>query len=202
MERLLSSLNPAKINSVVDKINYFINSPPEKRIELIANGVITEAHETAHSVFERIVYKDFGIPIKRIYEDELLCVVDEGFAMAYSLYHLLSEIEKGSVSPKGILSLTRDVKILFINGPKYSGYRYYLGAKLFGLKEICEKIENVNFSNLSPEEFKKVVGDLKKEVRERIEKVIGTLKRNSEIVLSEKSLEERYEELIKKLYHS
>jgi hypothetical protein len=202
LKDLLSSLDPAKINSVLDKISYFINSPPEIRIELIARGIITEAHETAHGVFERIVYKDFGIPIRRIYEDELLHAINEGFAMAYSLYHLLSEIEKGSVSPRGIVPLTRDVEMLFIkkNDPNYLSY--YLGAKLFGLKEICEKIENINFSNLSPEEFRKVVGDLKKEVREKIERVLETLKENREIVVNEKSWEERYEELIKKLYQS
>jgi hypothetical protein len=197
LKRLPSSLDPAKINSVLDKISYFINSPPEIRIELIARGIITEAHETAHGVFERIVYKDFGIPIRRIYEDELLCVVDEGFAMAYSLYHLLSEIEKGSVSPKGIKPFTRLVEMLFI---EKDPSEHYFGAKLFGLKEICEKIENVNFSNLSSEEFRKVVGDLKKEVRERIEKVIGTLKRNPEILVSEESWESRYDKLIKELY--
>ena len=196
LDRLLSSLDPANIHLVLNAINFFINSKPEIRIELIARGIITETHETAHSIIERVMRKYFGDRIiLKIYEDPLLLAISEGFAMAYSFYHLLSEIEKGSISPKSIKPLIGDVKLFLIGGTPY-----YFGAKLFGLKEICEKIENVNFSNLSPEEFKKVVGDLKGEIRERIVKIVEALRKNREIVISEESWESRYEKLIKELY--
>jgi hypothetical protein len=209
------------INKVLVNIDLFINSTSKEREKIIFRDLFVEAHETAHRTFEEIITQYFNIPKEKIYSDNFLRALNEGFAMSFSTYYILSQAEKGFLPPEAVSYilidniLTDSLFILFLIlykmlddkaqhelREKYEEILiYHRGYELFGLEKIREKIKSIDFSNLSnlsPKELRTEIRRLRKEIGKNIRRVIGALKENPEFVVSEDP--SRYDELIKKLF--
>jgi hypothetical protein len=206
------------INKLLVNIDLFINSPSERRADIIFGDLSTIVHEFAHAIFEKIITQYFNIPKEKIHSDNFLRALNEGFAMSFSIYYILSQVEKGFLPPKAVSyilfeNILADTIFLFslilykmLDDKTQQELRekyekiliYHRGYELFGLEKLPEKIKNIDFSNLSQKEIRTEVRRLRKEIRKNIERIIGTLKENPEFVVSDDS--SRYDKLIKKLF--
>ncbi len=90
------------INNLLVNIDIFINSSPNKRAKIIFRGLSAEAHETAHGVFEKTLTQYFNIPKEKIYSDNFLRALTEGFSMSFSTYYILSKTEEGFLPPEAV----------------------------------------------------------------------------------------------------
>lgn len=139
--------------------------------------------------------------------------------MSYELYYILSQVEKGFLPPEAasytlfksmftcglLLPFSSIVYKLLDDKEQHELKEEYkeiltfrCGCKLFGLEEIYKKIKGIDFSKLSQKELRTKVRNLKKEIRRNLGRVIGALKKNPELVLTED--QSNLDELIKKLY--
>jgi len=207
------------INNLLVNIEDFINSPPERRMNIIVGNLCDEAHEIAHGIFDKMIRNQLGIPAEKIYSNVFLHAINEGFAISYELYYILSQVEKGFLPPEaasyiliksmftcGLLLPFSSILYELLDDKKQHELKeeykkiitYRCGCKLFGLEEIDKKVKSIDFSNPSQKELRTKVRNLKREIRRNIERVIGALKKNLELVLSED--QSNLDELIKKLY--
>jgi hypothetical protein len=208
-----------KINDLLVNIEDFINSPPKRRMDVIVGNLSDEVHETAHGIFRKMIMNQLGIPAEKKYSNVFLHAINEGFAMSYELYYILSQVEKGFLPPEAasytlfksmftcglLLPFSSIVYKLLDDKEQHELKEEYkeiltfrCGCKLFGLEEIYKKIKGIDFSKLSQKELRTKVRNLKKEIRRNLGRVIGALKKNPELVLTED--QSNLDELIKKLY--
>ena len=171
-----------QIYKELEEISQFLAESPQTRLEKIADHISVEAHETGHAIFHTSILREEE---KRLfYSTEIFSFFDEGFADAFRLYYIAGQVEKGYL-PLDVLKLAAlDRKMNYENVLKLLEYgkdvgiylNYVIGDKIFHLDKAWKEIEKLSSEELSPEEFRKKVREIRKIIGDRIEYISGIIK--------------------------
>jgi hypothetical protein len=171
-----------QIYKELEEISQFLAESPQTRLEKIAVHISVEAHETGHAIFYTSILREEERRL--FYSTEIFSFFDEGFADAFRLYYIAGQVEKGYL-PLDVLKLAaRERKMNYENVLKLLEYgkdvgiylNYVIGDKIFHLDKAWEEIEKLSSEELSPEEFRKKVREIRKIIGSRIEYISGIIK--------------------------
>jgi Mg2+ and Co2+ transporter CorA len=135
-------------------------------LDRISAHVFVEYHETAHAILHNL--------IKELYYT-IPSSLDEGFADAFAVYHLLDRIERGYITPLSLYQLASYIEST-IKDRNPNNLKYAIGDLIFGLDEIMTAMFKLHFSDLSMEELRKEVSHLRRKLGSNIEYIIGIIK--------------------------
>jgi hypothetical protein len=191
----------------LERIAGFLAASSESKLKYISKHIFKEAHETGHGVFHSFFKEEEK---KAFYSTGLFRFFDEGFADAFTLYYTAKQIEKGYL-PLDVLKLVarhQKIPLEYVIGMSKSEKEvesyidYVVGDKIFYLYKAWEEIEKLSPEELSPEEYRKKVREIRKMIGNRIEYVIGIIKSPIPFEEKYKRLKEIKEEAYKNIFGS
>ena len=204
-----------QIDRELERIAGFLSTSPESKLKDISKHIFIEAHETGHGIFHSFFKEEEK---ETFYSTGLFEFFDEGFADAFTLYYTAKQVEKGYL-PLDVLKLVasrQKIPLEYVIGmPKsekgvksYLDYvvksyiPYAVGDKIFRLDEIWKEIEKLSPEELSPEEYRKKVREIRRMIGNRIEYVSGVIKSTIPFEEKYKRLKEIKEEAYKNIFGS
>jgi Mg2+ and Co2+ transporter CorA len=139
---------------------------PHHILDLVSLHVFVEGHETAHAILHNLTKELYSI---------IPSSLEEGFADAFAVYHLLDQIERGYITPLSLYELASHIRSQ-IEDQDPEHLKYAIGNLIFGLDEIRTAMLKLHFSDLSMEELRKEVSHLRRKLGSNIDYIIGIIK--------------------------
>jgi hypothetical protein len=189
-----------QIDKELEEIAQFLVASHQTKLGKISEHIFREAHETGHGIFHTSFLKEEET--RAFYSTGLFGFFDEGFADAFTLYYIAKQVEKGYL-PLDVLKLVarrergllEHVLKLLESGKEVGIYlNYVVGDKIFYLDKAWEEIERLSPEELSPEELRRKVREIRKMIGSRIEYVSGIIKSHIPFEEKHKKLKEIKEE--------
>ena len=194
-----------QIEKELEEIAQFLAASPKAKLEKISEHIFIEAHETGHGIFHSFFKEEEE---RAFYSTRIARFFSEGFADAFTLYYIAKQVERGYL-PLDVLKLAAHrrkqllleyVINLLESGKEVGIYlNYIVGDIIFYLDKAWEEIEKLSPKELSTEEYRKRVREIRKMIGNRIEYVIGIIKSPIPFEEKYKKLEEIEREAYKKI---